>query len=74
MYNELRLSPLANPEIYLGGNPLSCDCRLQWLAAASSGTEEAAAGGNGLDIRDIDSIYCHRYCRNIFLSCYYVTK
>ena len=52
--SQLRLSPLANPEIYLGGNPLSCDCHLQWLAA--SGT----SSGNGLDIRDIDSIYYHR--------------
>ena len=64
--SQLRLSPLANPEIYLGGNPLSCDCHLQWLAAAS-GTAEAA-GGNGLDIRDIDSIYCHRCARHIFLT------
>ena len=62
--SQLRLSPLANPEIYLGGNPLSCDCHLQWLA--TSGT--SSSGNGALDIRDIDSIYCHRsILRQIFL-------
>jgi Leucine-rich repeat (LRR) protein len=45
--SQLRLSPLSNPEIYLGGNPLSCDCNLAWVTEGS------------MDIKDLDSIYCH---------------
>ena len=36
---------MANPEIYLGGNPLSCDCEMDWLPSVNAASASATSGG-----------------------------
>ena len=55
--SQIRFHALSKPEVYLGGNPLACDCELQWLAESDD-----------IDIRDLSSIYCHSARSSAFVA------
>lgn len=56
--NSLRISAVpqnkALPEFFIGGNPLECDCTMDWLQKVNGGNRARTQP----KLMDLDSIYC----------------
>lgn len=56
--NSLRISAVPQdksvPEFFIGGNPLECDCTMEWLQKINTGNRARTQP----KLMDLDSIYC----------------
>lgn len=56
--NSLRISAVPHdksvPEFFIGGNPLECDCTMEWLQKINTGNRARTQP----KLMDLDSIYC----------------